>query len=376
MREQKGELRRFERKVDNIYKWNYIQVEYVMGMQFSIYVFILLIIINYIYNFIKKNKTKKSIIIHKIYINKHTLIHEQDDKTEQIPLEATITIRTKDIMDQLFSSGINVSKIDAVTSLGGMLKPVEGGTYFVTDAMIHDLKQNYSGKHISNLGAIIAYDISKELNVAAYVVDPPVVNELHEEARYTGVPTIKRQSIFHALNQRAVARLAANELGKSYNEINVIVCHLGIGITIGVHKCGRVIDVNNGLHGDGPFSIERAGTLPVQDLLELAYSNKHSKENLMDIISFKSGLKAYFNVQNIDEVIYILQNKDPKYDDVIKAMTYQIAKEIGAMATVLKGYVHAIALTGQLATINYITNLIIDRVSWISDIFIYPGEYD
>lgn len=335
-----------------------------MGKQFRI-----LIIIP------KINKTEIAVFLHKTCIYKHSLIHKHIT-TDEIELDATIAIRANEIMDQLFNSGINVSKINAVSSIGGMLKPIEGGTYFVNEAMLTDLKQNYSGKHISNLGAIIAYKIANELNIAAYVVDPPVVHEFHEEAKYTGVPTIKRQSIFHALNQKAVARLAANELEKSYEKVNIIVCHLGIGITIGAHKRGKVIDVNNGLHGDGPFSMERAGTLPVQDLLALAYSEKYSKAELMDILSFESGLKAYFNVRQIDEVFDILQHDKERYYDVIQAMTYQVAKEIGAMATVLRGNVDAIALTGQLATMNTITHLIMQRVSWIADIFVYPGEYD
>lgn len=336
-----------------------------MGKQFRILVIIP-----------KVNTTEIAVFLHKTCIFKHSLIHKQTFTTDKFLLEATITLRTKEIMNKLFSAGINVSKIDAISSIGGLLKPIEGGTYYVTDAMLIDLKQNYSGKHISNLGAIVANKIATELNVPAYVVDPPVVNEFHEEATYTGVPTIKRQSIFHALNQKAVARLAANELEKAYDDVNIIVCHLGIGITIGAHKQGRVIDVNNGLHGDGPFSIERAGTLSVQALLALAYSNNYSKEELMDILSFESGLKAYFNVEDIDDVIHILQTNNTRYEKVIKAMTYQIAKEIGAMATVLNGTIDGIALTGQLARINYITNLIIQRVSWISDIFVYPGEYD
>lgn len=324
----------------------------------------------------KINTTKIAVFLHKTCIYKQIITHEQTFSNDKLSLDETVSFRTKKIMDELFNSGINVSKVDAVSTIGGMLKPIEGGTYYVTDAMIADLKQNYSGKHISNLGAIIANEIATELNVAAYVVDPPVVHEFNKEAIYTGVPEIKRQSIFHALNQKAVARLAADELEKEYDDVNIIVCHIGIGITIGAHKRGKVIDVNNGLHGDGPFSIERAGTLPVQSLLALAYSSEHSEEELMDKLSFKSGLKAYFNVEQIDDVIHILQHNNTQYEEVVKAMTYQIAKEIGAMAAILHGDVDGIALTGQLAAINTITNLIIKRVSWISDIFIYPGEYD
>lgn len=295
---------------------------------------------------------------------------------ENNDLSKHITDQKQRIIKKLHEAGINLSKLQAVSSIGGMLKPVEGGTYLINETMISHLRENYNGKHISNLGALIAYEIAHGLNIQAYIVDPPVVDEFIEEATYTGVPSIKRKSIFHALNQKAVARLAANELNKPYDHVNLIVCHLGIGITVGAHRKGKIIDVNNGLHGDGPFSIERAGTLPIDSLISLCFSNQYNEEELVELLTFHSGLKAYFKSTQIDTIITRLTQVDEETTKILKAMTYQIAKEIGSMATVLKGDVDGIVLTGVLAENDLIKQRITERTSWIADVFIYPGEYD
>lgn len=324
----------------------------------------------------KVDKTELAVFLNETCIYKKTLIHVQNFPKDESTITADVLQRVTEVMNDLHDAGINVSKINAVSAVGGLLKPIEGGTYYVTEQMILDLKSNYSGKHISNLGGLIASSIANQLNIEAFIVDPPVVNEFAQEATFTGIPTIKRKSVFHALNQKAVARFAAKDLNKSYEDLNLIVCHLGIGITVGAHRKGKVIDVNNGLHGDGPFSIERAGSVPVKSLLELCQSSEYNKEQLKNKLTFESGLKAYLQMENVDEILNYLKKESKEHEHIIQAMTYQVAKEIGSMATVLKGNVDGIVLTGQLARFQQITTSLIEQTSWIADLFIYPGEYD
>ncbi|WP_431804916.1 butyrate kinase [Halobacillus andaensis] len=256
----------------------------------------------------------------------------------------------------------------------GLLRPIEGGTYEVNEAMLEDLRNGYNGEHASNLGGIIANEIAKELNVKAYIVDPVVVDELKEIARISGVPEIPRKSIFHALNQKAVARRTAEDLGKSYNQSRLIVTHMGGGITIGAHADGKVIDVNNGLHGDGPFSPERAGTVPAGDLVSMCFSGQYYREEIMKKLVGHGGLMAYLDTNDGVEVEKMIDHGDQKAKLIYEAMSYQIAKEIGSMSAVLEGNVDAIALTGGLAYGKAFTEAISKRVSWISDVLIYPGE--
>lgn len=324
----------------------------------------------------KINKTEIAVFLHHTCIYKHILEHEHSYIDATFLMEKEAMYRKKEIMNNLHEAGINVSKIKAVSSIGGMLKPVEGGTYLVNEQMLVHLRSNYNGKHISNLGAIVASAIATELNINAYVVDPPVVNEFKKVASYTGIPTIKRQSIFHALNQKAVARMAAKELNTSYKDINIIVGHLGYGTTIGAHKRGKVIDVNNGLYNDGPFSIERAGTIPVNHLLDLAYANNYTKEQLKHKLVYESGLKAYLRENNFENIKQKIENSSEETIMIIEGLVYQVVKEIGAMAAALNGDIQAIVLTGPLASVHLITELIIEKTSWIADLFVYPGEHD
>src|SRR5690625_1385064 len=216
-------------------------------------------------------------------------------------LNNEVTIRKTQILRLLSDAGINMSKLDAVSAIGGLLRSVEGGTYIVNEDILFDLKNSFNGKHASNLGGIIAYEIAKGLNIPAYIVDPPVVDELSHIAKFSGLPEIERISTFHALNHKAVARQAAKELDTSYENINLIVAHLGNGITIGAHQNGRVIDVNNGLHGDGPFSFERTGTIPSEALIDLCFSHNFTKNEVRKIITKKGGLKEYLQTDSIDE---------------------------------------------------------------------------
>ncbi|TRM12655.1 butyrate kinase [Lentibacillus cibarius] len=284
------------------------------------------------------------------------------------------TFRKQVILQQLDIEGINVSKLSAVCGRGGLLRPIEGGTYEVNETMLTDLRNGYNGDHASNLGGIIAHEIANGLNIPAFIVDPVVVDELQDIARVSGVPELPRKSVFHALNQKAAARKAAEKMNIPYAEANLIVAHMGGGITVGVHHNGRVIDVNNGLHGDGPFSPERAGTVPAGDLVSMCFSGQYYLDEIMKKIVGQGGLVAYLHTNDAKEVEERIENGDDEASFIYDAMAYQIAKEIGAASTVLNGNVDAIVLTGGLAYGKMFTDMIVDRVNWIADTLIYPGE--
>ena len=282
--------------------------------------------------------------------------------------------RKKIILETLDEEGFNISKLDAVCGRGGLLRPIEGGTYAVNDDMLQDLREGLAGQHASNLGGILAYEIAKALNIPAYIVDPVVVDELDPIARISGFSLIERKSIFHALNQKAVARRVAKELGKRYEELNIIITHMGGGITVGAHKSGRVIDVNNGLHGDGPFSPERAGTVPAGDLISLCYSGKYYREELMKKLVGQGGLVGYLGTNDAVAIEKMIEKGDEKAKLIYSAMAYQVAKEIGSASAVLSGKVDAIILTGGLAYGKEFVQEISNRISWIADVIVHPGE--
>ncbi|MDQ0197376.1 butyrate kinase [Neobacillus ginsengisoli] len=282
--------------------------------------------------------------------------------------------RKNTILETLDKEGINISKLSAVCGRGGLLRPIEGGTYAVNKTMLVDLRSGFSGQHASNLGGIIAYEIASGLNIPSFIVDPVVVDELEPIARISGFSLIERKSIFHALNQKAVARRVAKELGRKYQELNLIVTHMGGGITVGVHKQGKVIDVNNGLHGDGPFSPERAGTVPAGDLIALCFSGEHYREEIMKRLVGHGGLVGYLGTNDAVEVEKRIEAGDEEAKMVYDAMAYQVAKEIGAASAVLSGKVDAIILTGGLAYGKGFVKSITDRINWIADTIVHPGE--
>jgi len=269
---------------------------------------------------------------------------------------------------------VNLNEIVAVVGRGGLVRPIEGGTYIVTEQMVADLKKGIMGDHPSNCGGLIAYAISKALGCQAFIVDPVVVDELHDLARISGMPLIPRKSIFHALNQKAVARETAKKLGKKYQECNVIVAHMGGGVTVGAHYKGKVIDVNNGLDGDGPFSPERSGGVPVGDLVKVAFSGTYTYQDMKKLIKGHGGMVAYLGTHDLRIVEDRIDKGDNEAKLIFEAMAYQIAKEIGALATVLVGEVDAIALTGGVAKSKRFVELIKKRVSFIAPIFVFPGE--
>lgn len=278
------------------------------------------------------------------------------------------------ILSTLNESKINLNELDAIVGRGGMLKPINGGTYLVNNAMINYVKEAPRGEHASNLGCVLAKELADSINKPAYIVDPVAVDEMNDLARYTGMPEIKRQSLFHALNQKAVALKASKALNKNYNKINLIVAHLGGGISVGAHELGRVIDVNNALDGDGPMSPERSGGLPNGPLYKMALSGKYTLKELKRKNYGNGGLVAYLGTNDGFEIEKMIKEGNKEALFIVEVMCYQIAKEIGACATVLKGKVDAIAITGGLAYDQLILDFIKERVSFIAKVLVFPGE--
>ena len=303
-----------------------------------------------------------------------TLRHSSEEIGKFQGIYEQFNFRKEVILNALKENNFDISTLDAIVGRGGLLKSIEGGTYTVNEAMLNDLKIGVQGQHASNLGGIIANEIGKSLDIPAFIVDPVVVDEMMDVARISGIPEIERKSIFHALNQKAVAKRYAKEIGKKYEELNLIVAHMGGGISVGAHKAGKVIDVNNALDGEGPFSPERSGGLPVGDLAKMCFSRKYTIDDIKKKINGKGGLVAYLNTNDAKEVGDKAQAGDEKYKLIFEAMGYQVAKEIGKCAAVLKGKVDAIILTGGIAYGESTVNFIKERVEFIASVVVYPGE--
>ena len=303
-----------------------------------------------------------------------TLRHTAEEIGRYSSIFEQFDFRKDVILKVLKDKKFDINELDSVVGRGGLLKPIEGGTYEVNEAMLEDLKVGVLGQHASNLGGIIANEIAKGLNIPSYIVDPVVVDEMDEVARVSGMPEIERMSIFHALNQKAVAKRYAKENDKKYSDVNVIVAHLGGGISVGAHKDGRVIDVNNALDGEGPFSPERSGGVPIGALVKMCYSGKYTIQEIKKKINGKGGIVAYLGSNDTREVGKMAEAGDEKAKLILDAMAYQVAKEIGQCAAVLSGKVDAIILTGGIAYSKYITEYISERVEFIAPVVIYPGE--
>ncbi len=282
--------------------------------------------------------------------------------------------RTNVILDALKENNIDIDSIDAFIGRGGLLKPVEGGTYEVGKNMLDDLSTAKYGAHASNLGAIISYELASKYSKKAYIVDPVVVDELNDVARFTGLKDMTRISIFHALNQKAISKRYAKDINKNYEDLNLVVAHLGGGISVGAHNYGRVIDVNNALDGDGPFSPERAGSLPVSSVYKAVFSGEYTIEQFKKKIVGNGGLVSYIGINDGLELSKRMEDGDTYAKEVCDAMCYQISKSIGEYSVALKGKVDAILITGGLAYNKYITDYIKEHVSFIADVVLYPGE--
>lgn len=282
--------------------------------------------------------------------------------------------RLKVIFQTLDQKGIYLDSLKVVVGRGGILKPIHGGVWKVTQEMLKDLKDIRTAQHASNLSGIIAYEIANKRGIPAYVVDPVVVDEMEPLAKISGIQQIERRSVFHALNQKASARRAAKDLGKDYDSVNLIVAHLGGGITVGAHKRGRVVDVNNGLDGDGPFAPERAGGLPAGQLVELCFHGNLTEEGIKKLLKGKGGLVSYCGTSDAKDVYERMKQGDDKAGLILKAMAYQVAKEIGSMAAVLEGKIDGIVITGGIAHNSEFVSWITERVGFLGRVFVYPGE--
>lgn len=282
--------------------------------------------------------------------------------------------RLNQIISWLDEQGIALESIDAFVGRGGILKPMESGVYEVNDTMLADLHVGRAAHHASALGGIFAYELGRKYSKPAYIVDPVVVDERPMIAKVSGIPGTERGCVFHALNQRSVAHHYAEEHGKKYEDCCLLVAHLGGGITVGAHKYGKIVDVNDGIDGEGPFSPERCGSIQVDKIVELCFSGKYSKSDVMAFASKSGGLSALLNTTDCIEVEKRIEGGDEYAKLVYEAMIYNVAKQIGAMAAVLEGKAEAIILTGGLAYSKMITEKLKSMVSFIAPVEVYPGE--
>lgn len=303
-----------------------------------------------------------------------TLRHSSEKIAEYDTIFDQFGFRKEVILNILKEKNFDLKTLSAVVGRGGMLKPVEGGTYSVDDNMLKDLKIGVQGPHASNLGGILAKSIGDELGVPSFIVDPVVTDELADIARLSGMPEIPRKSKFHALNQKAVAKRYGKESKKGYTNLNLVVVHMGGGVSVGAHNHGKVIDVNNALDGDGAFSPERAGAVPAGDLIKLCFSGKYTQAEIYSKLVGKGGFNAYLNTNDVRDVLKLIEEGDKKAEFYYDAFIYQICKDIGAMATVLEGKVDRMVFTGGIAYSPKVIADITKRVGWISEITVYPGE--
>lgn len=302
-----------------------------------------------------------------------TIRYTREDLALYPSLSDQIPRREQDVSGFLEKHGIRPEKIHMVVSRGGLGRPAPSGAYEVDELMCRDLMEGNYGKHPSALGPVIALSFAQKYGSLAIVIDPPSTDEFHPLARLSGIPEIERKSALHCLNQKSAARRLAKELGTDYWQINLVVAHLGGGISIGAHKKGWIIDCTNGL-AEGPFSPERAGALPTIDLIELAFSGNFDRKQLQTRLVGEGGLYAYLQTTDIRKVEAMIENGDEKARLVFEAMAYQISKDIGAMCVVLKGEVDGIVLTGGMAYSATLTRTIQEWVAFLAPVFVFPGE--
>ena len=309
-----------------------------------------------------------------------TLLFEETlrHSTEEIAQYASIVdqkdFRKQIIIDQLKEKDFDINSLQVIVGRGGMLKPIPGGTYAVSDELLEDLKIGKQGQHASNLGGILAREIGDSIGVPSYIVDPVVVDELMPIARYSGVPELPRTSVFHALNQKAVAKRYAKEKGVSYDTLNLIVVHMGGGVSVGAHEKGRVIDVFNALDGDGAFSPERAGAVPSGALIKMCFSGEYTEKEVYKKIVGNGGFNAYLGTNDMRDVAKMIEEGDDHANEVREAFILQVCKNIGSMSCVLKGKVDQIIVTGGIAYNKDVVDQMQERAGFIAPFTVYPGE--
>lgn len=302
-----------------------------------------------------------------------SLTHTAEDLSVYDKISDQYEFRLQLIKDELQAAGFELA-FDAVIGRGPLSKPVEGGVYVVTDDMVREAKEA-EHQHACDLGCILAYDLAAEIpGSISLTADPGVVDELCPYARISGSPLMPRIAIWHALNQRAIARRYARSIGKKYKDLNLIICHLGGGISVAAHEHGRAIDTNNALDGEGPFSPERAGSLPSADLIKLCYSGRYTQEQLLKRIAGNAGLAAHLGTTDMKEILQRIENGDKHAELIVNAMIYHIAKSIAAEGAVLCGDVDAILLTGGIAYSDYVVKRLKRRIEFLAPVHVYPGE--
>lgn len=306
-------------------------------------------------------------------LTEFTIRHSKDEIAQFDTLQDQFDFRLRIILDELQRRNIDLDGLDAVIGRGGLIKPIPAGVYEVTPQIRHDL-QHPIGHHASNLGGLLAHHIAHKHKARAFIADPVVVDELQDVARISGLPELPRQSIFHALNQKVTARSYADLIHKRYEDINLIVAHLGGGISVGAHKQGKIVDVNNALDGEGPFSPERAGTLPAGAWMRLVQSEKYTHKQLRRMLSGRGGLVAHLGTNSVQEVIKRIEAGDEHARLILDAMCYGVGKQIGAMAAVLGGKVEGIILTGGIAHNQYVCDYIRRMCGFIGPIHVDAGE--
>lgn len=302
------------------------------------------------------------------------LSHSAEEIDEFPTIIDQLEYRFITIMNCLTSWGLSPHSFSAIVGRGGLLKPLAGGTYLVSPAMLDDLKHSRFGAHASNLGAILASRIANVTGCPAYIVDPVVVDELDPIARITGRPEIEKQSIFHALNHKAVAKRFAKNIGRPYEELTLIVAHLGGGISVGCHRQGRIVEVNNALTGEGPFSPERAGTVQAGQFAQTILDNHLPQETIIKMLAGKGGLVAHLGTTDVREVEKRIMNGDKEAQSVYQAMIYNTARYIAAAAVPVCGKVDQIILTGGIAYSQFFTDKIKEYIGFIAPVTVIPGE--
>lgn len=291
-----------------------------------------------------------------------------DDYRDQYRFRAGV------IRKVLKDRGVDEESLSAVVGRGGPFKPLASGTYIVNDLMKNDVwAGRVQADHISNIGCLLASDIAEPLGIPAFIVDPVSVDEFDDVARISGHPEITRQSLGHTLNLKMVAKKFAKQVGKPYEEMNLVIAHLGGGISISSHRRGKMVDINNA-NDEGPFSPQRCGTLPITQLAKLCYSGKYSEKEMKAQLIKKGGMFALTGTDDLREIKRRIDNGDEQAEFIAKAMAYQIAKYIGAYAAVLNGDVDAIIITGGIAFADWFNEWIIQKVKWIAPVHIFPGE--
>ncbi|MEI6748646.1 MAG: butyrate kinase [Bacteroidales bacterium] len=304
--------------------------------------------------------------------------HKPDDLNGFADINDQLDYRTGLIMSELKANEIDLENITVVMARGGLIKPVQSGIYQVNERMKEDLRKGVMGRHATNLGGLIADKICTSIPSAkAYLADPVVVDELDSLARISGHPLIERKSIFHALNQKNVSREYAKSINKNYEDLNLVVGYIGSGgVSVGAHKFGKVVDVNQAFDGDGPFSATRCGSLPVGELINLCYSGKYTHDEMRRLLTEQGGLFAYLGTKSISEILLRVDSGDEKAKTIVKAMAYQIAKEIGSMATVLVCEVDAVLIMGAILNSKFFTDELTRRIHRIGPVSIYPVVND